>query len=217
MNSLGICRTQTMNRHQLALFLFSTFLILFFLVGCTHTIAISNQLEVASLQKERIPKHALVFMDKSFEKKIVTVASGSIGDKFEINVGNSIKSNAIFVMKKYFKVVSFTNTPPSNNDQYDYLVRLNFQDFNSVLGLWTWSEHKIFLKIGYIFSDSSGNELFAVNSVSSGKANAKGVLTSISPMYGHIKYREAIGKAFDNALKASLDQFVARLNYYFKE
>ncbi len=159
----------------------------------------------------------MVVMDKNTSEKVIVFKPGAFSDKFSLNGGESIKSNALSFISSQFQEVDFANEI-SENENYDYYLKVDWKDYKIDMGKSIFSDTKTNLYIDYIVMDSKKNIIFTTvtdgNSVERLSGNA--IATAINPFafIATKKAEELIANSWNEALANSISQFSLQLQDY---
>lgn len=179
-------------------------------------VPLSSTFDIQGLPSNRAIKRIVVLLDKETAEMSPTYKPHALADSFQFDIGKSIKDNVLHLVKLTFTEVEFCNNIAEVQSPFDYLLELKLIEFNPVLGKTIFSKQKCFLKLDYYFYDSNKQPLFTVNSISSGEGKATGgeVRKQIAFSAGQVGFKVAMARAWDTALKDSLNQFLIQLNEY---
>jgi len=193
--------------------------VLFF--GCAPIVVpLSSTLDIEEPPGKREIKRVVVVIDKETAEMSQKCKPNALADTFQLDIGESIKSNALHVVKLNFTDVEFCNTITEVQSPFDYLLELKLIESNFVMGKTIFSTQKCFLKLDYCFYDLNKQPLFTVNSMSNGeaKATSKEVKRQIAFLGGgQVGFKMAMGRAWDIAIKDSLNQFLIQLHEYLEQ
>ena len=183
-------------------------------------VPLSSTLDIDEHLDKREIKRIVVLIDKETVEMLSTTKPFALADSYQFDIGKSIKSNVLHLVNQKFTAVESHNNITEVQSPFDYLLEVKLIEFNPVMGLTVFSKHKCFLKLDYYFYDSNKKPLFTVNSISSGEDQATS--TEVGKQIGlqgagQVGFKMAMGRAWDIAIKDSLNQFLIQLNEYLKQ